>query len=315
MEWEAAVDALVAQVELEGENDNQEPVTLDVSLTALTGWLESKVTEYTEGSYTAMGRRIVFHYPNDYMLTLGTSINPTISHLTEEMKHTDKLPFESMLEENWEFNYRANGWARTHHLTIEELGDFVQLLADEAGEPTLILPVEDRMYDMVEDEPWWEEGDEAYLDHDIFRKLLMLFKEETLQATAYAMGISLMVVSDDAYLPYYCEFLRFQRMAVELDEKHGWFVNLDEHCAACSSGTRQFWHEDNPGREDAPELMTWGQNSQWAYLPNGTMWAEVYIEDEDDEIFLRKLADKHGLTGDWDEGEYEATGSVIFGDD
>lgn len=312
MEWNEAVEKLTKRANAIKSDDSLEPVDLAVSLNAITGWLNTSVTEYTEGSYEAMGRRIAFLYPNNYTLTIGTDIKPTIAHLEDEVKYDAPLPFESMLEENWLHNYKVNGWERKEDLTLEELEHFVLLLAAEVGEPTLILPLEQRLY-MIEDEPWWDEDDE---DYNTFAKLLELFAEENREATANAMGISFIVCDDSDYMSDYCEWRRFQRMAAALEDEHGWFVNLDEHCAACSSGTRKYWIEEHPDTPDAPELMTWGQNSQSAYLPNGTMWAEVYMDNEEHENFLRKIAAEYGIVtdADIDEEGYEPTGSVMFGD-
>lgn len=312
MEWVKAVDKLSKKVLAKKQSQKLVPVEFSTTLTAITGWLDTSITEYTEGSHEAMGRRIVFLYPNNYTLTLGTDIFPTISHLEEEVKVDTPLPFESMLPENWEYLYKSNGWERSKHLTIEELEQFIILLTEEVGDPTLILPLEQKLY-MLEDEPWWDDDDE---DHNTFAKLLTLFTEDNRQTTADAMGLSFIICDDSEYMPEYCEFQRFLRMASALEEEHGWYVNLDEHCAACSSGTREWWYKDNPEKSDAPEFMTWGQNSQGAYLPNGTMWAEVYVENPEEENFLRKLADEYGIVtdADIDDEDYEPTGSVMFGD-
>lgn len=315
MEWNEAVERLAKRVNAIKSDEELPPVELAISLNAITGWLNTSVTEYTEGSYEAMGRRIAFLYPNNYTLTLGRDINPTIAHLEEEVKYGSELPFESMLEENWVHDYKSNGWTRNAELTLEELEQFVSLLAQEAGEPTLILPFEQKLY-MIEEDPWWDEDDESYEDYNTFAKLIELFTEENRQAAAFAMGISLVICDDADYMSDYCEFNRFLRMTEALEEK-GWFVNLDEHCAACSSGTRKYWYEENPDKPDAPEFMTWGQNSQNAYLPNGSIWAEVYVYDEKHEYELRKLADEFGVVTDMDVDDegYEPTGSVIFGDE
>jgi hypothetical protein len=312
MEWTKAVESLARKATAKTQSAKMIPLDLETTLNAIIGWLDTTVTEYTEGGHEAMGRRIAFLYPNNYTLTIGRDIQPTIANLEEEIKHDTPLPFESMLVENWNYNHKVNGWERNNQLKLDELAQFIVMLAEEAGEPTLILPFEQKLY-MLEDEPWWEEDDE---DYNTFAKLLNLFSEETRQATAYAMGISFIVCDDSEYMSEYCEYQRFLNMARVLEEEHGWFVNLDEHCAACSSGTRKYWMEENPDKPDAPELMTWGQNSQGTYLPNGTMWAEVYMDNEEHEYFLRKIADEYGVLTDADieDEDYEPTGSVIFGD-
>lgn len=312
MEWKAAVEALANKANAKTQSKKLKPLDLPVTLTALTGWLESSITEYTEGASEAFSRRIAFLFNNDYILTIGTGITPTIARLSEEIPATFPLPFESMLPENWEYFYGVNGWRRKENLSNEDLANFLVMLSEETGEnPTLILPFEWKM-EILEEDPWWDEDDE---DYPTWVTLLSLFTEENRQQTADAMGLSFIVCDDTEYMSDYCDYSRFVRFTDALEEK-GWFVNLDEHCAACSSGTRKWWRESNPENAEAPEFLTWGQNTQSSHLPDGTFWAEVYCDDPEHETFLRKLADEYGLQLDQEvtDEDYEPVGSVTFGD-
>jgi hypothetical protein len=311
MEWKQAVDLLASKVNAKTQSEKMQNLDSPVILNALTGWLDTTITEYTEGASQAFGRRVVFLFNNDYTLTIGTGITPTIAHLNEEIPYDFPLPFESMLEENWDYSYRINGWSRKEKLSHEDLANFLLMLSEETGEdPTLILPFEWKL-EILEEDPWWDEDDE---DYPTWIKLLELFTDENKQKTADTIGLSFIVCDDTEYMSEYCEYSRFERLTEKLEEE-GWFVNLDEHCAACSSGTRKWWQEENAENPYAPEFMTWGQNTQTSHLPDGTFWTEVYMDDEEHEKSLKKLAADFGLdVGAWQEGEFEAEGSVIFGE-
>ena len=78
MEWKQAVDLLASKVNAKTQSEKMQNLDSPVILNALTGWLDTTITEYTEGASQAFGRRVVFLFNNDYTLTIGTGITPTI---------------------------------------------------------------------------------------------------------------------------------------------------------------------------------------------------------------------------------------------
>lgn len=316
MSWVEAVDRTEAAVK-EIVAGKKPVLPLPVLVEALTGWLDSDLCEYTEGSYEALARRVVWKFSNEYIVTIGTDITITISHLSEEFTDASPMPFpESIEPSNWTFNARANGWERSENLTTEELIEFLQNLADEAGEqPEMLLPLEYKFEDVES----LEDMAENYDDNDTWAamaKLAKIFNDDEELAVLQSLSPwNIELIGEEDFMSYYCDWYKFSRFVGFLQDTGKWIVVLDEHCAACSRGSVESEVSANPALKDAPVFMTWGQNSQGAYLPNGTMWAEVYMNEEEDERFIKRHARKFGLdVGEWEGDKFEAEGSVTFGE-
>lgn len=315
MLWVESVDRLSLLVSdiLSGK----EPIVEEeLLLSAFKGYLSSSLCEYTEGASEAYSRRLVWAFNNDYILTIGTGINPTITHLTKELSETSPMPFPDSIEQsNWSFLSEANAWSRNEDLTDEELLEFLQNLSNEAGEkPNLILPLEWKL-DSIEDYEEYKD-DPDMEDYYTFYKLGKLLSDENsleILNSILPWG-SIEIVEESDYMSYYSQAEKFERFINFLQETGKWIVILDEHCAACSRGSVEDAISYNPELKDAPVFMTWGQNSNISHLPDGTFWAEVYINEEADEKFIKQHARTFGLdVGDWEDGKFEPYGSVTFG--
>lgn len=313
MSWTESV-SIVDQAVKEMVAGKKPKVKLSTVTEALTGWTETDLCEYTEGAYEALARRVVWVFESGYTITIGTDITTTISHIDEELTEESPMPFpESIEESNWSFNPSANAWQRSENLTTEELIEFLDNIANEVGEtPKLVLPLEYKFEQDFED---MAEYDDAGT-WEAMGKLALIFSEpESLKALQSIVPWELELTDEEGYLPYYCDWSKFSRFTNFLEETGKWMVILDEHCAACSSGSRSAEISANPALKDAPVFMTWGQNSQGAYMPDGTMWAEVYVDEAEDERFLKRNARTFGLNiGEWEGEAFEASGNVTFGD-
>jgi hypothetical protein len=290
-------------------------ISPQLTLEAFLGYLDSDLCKSTEGSYDAYSRRFAWVFDNGYILTVGTGINPTISHLEQEFNENSPMPFgENVIPENWNFDPYANGWERKEALTSEDLIDFLANLAIEAGDqPTFIIPL---LWKLDDIESYEDLIDDDYPDYETFYKLgSILNDEESLNLIAGIFGWGIEITDEGEYMPYYCQAEKFNRFTTFLENTNKWIVVIDEHCAACSRGSTDEIISHNPELKDAPVFMTWGQNSDWSHKPNGTFWAEVYINDEaKDEKFIRDNARAFGLDVDAWAGEEEFSGSVIFGE-
>jgi hypothetical protein len=231
-------------------------------------------------AYEAFSRRVAFLFRNDYILTIGTGITPTIARLSKEISGDQPLPFQGMLEENWNFFRAVNGWRRNEDLSNEDLGNLVISLSDETEPPILILPFEDKLYELEDPSSL----DKAEGQYHTWLKLLELFTEENQQKTADTMGISLIVCGGDEYMSEHCDWNRLLRLTVKLEES-------DDLSQAKSD-----WVE---GIDD------------WDHLPDGTFTAVVYDLDTDEQRSFKKLASECGLdAGPWQEGEFVAEGDI-----
>jgi hypothetical protein len=288
MDWKQAVDYLASEVEA-FQGKNWDRFDFPLVLNALTGWLHTSLTEDTEmavSEYEAVSRRVVFLFDNDYTLTIGKGITPTIARLSEEIAVDLPLPFEGMLEENWEYMRAVNGWRRNENLSNEELANFLLTLSEELGEsPTLILPFESKL-DVLEHPSSWDKAQEHY---HTWIKLLELFAGENQQKTVDTIGMSLIVCEDEEYMSEHCDYSRLSRLSNELY----W-----DKCSELSQAKRD-WSECF---------------NESDHLPDGTLTAVVYDLNPEEERLLKKLASDFGLdAGPWQEGEFEARGDVWFG--
>lgn len=316
MSWIKSVDALakgrVSQASrLRGFN----------AVSALTGWHESVVAEYTEGSGEAVARRTVWVFPNGFSLTLGTSIKPSIACLDAEIFEDagSVLPFECMDENNWLWNYGLNGWQRLNDFSVAEAAEFIECLTAEAGVPFLGLPWQ-HVLDMIEDDCYQledlaEPGSENFEVYRAYIELMNCFMRSRIEGTQKLIPWEIRLGYEDDFLSPYCDYVKFMQFASYLSDEAGWSVILDEHCAACASGTRKAFAENNPDGMDKPEFLTWGQNSQFMYLPDGNISVLVNLYDEDEERFIKQHASDFGFDlGEWEDPGFEAEGELQFGD-
>lgn len=289
-----------------------------VIVEALIGWLNTEITEYTEGSYEAVARRAVWVFPNGYMLTVGTSINPTIAKIETPVSADDAVPFECMDESKWYYEKSVNGWTRIEGLEPKDLSEFISLLTEEVGKPYLGLPwrnTVDNIADGNYELEWFAEPeDEKY---ELYKSQIELLNIFTVEDSSILKNIpwEVKLGYEDDFMSEYCDYYRFGRLASFLEETGEWIVILDEHCGACSSGTRKSIVESNPKLEGKPEFLTWGQNSQYMYLPNGQISVVVSLYEDSEEKYIKQKAHDFGLdVGAWEEPDFEASGDVVFGD-
>jgi hypothetical protein len=285
LEWKEAVDALSSEVHA-SKADKRGNLNPSIILNALTGWLNTSLTEdngWNVSAYEAFGRRVAFLFSNNYILTVGTGITPTIARLSQEISGDQPLPFQGMLEENWNFFRAVNGWRRNENLSNEDLGNLVLSLSDETEPPILILPFEDKL-DELEDP---SSLDEAKGQYHTWLKLLELFTEENQQKTADTMGISLIVCGDDEYMSEHCDWSRLIRLTVKLEMSDDLSHVKDE------------WV---------------GSFNDSHHLPDGTFTAVVYDLYPDEQRSFKKLASECGLdAGPWQRGKFVAEGDIYFG--
>jgi hypothetical protein len=294
LEWKQAVEYLSSAVET--PQSNWRNLDYPVVLNALTGWLNSSITEVkgvAESAYEASRRRVVFLFNNDYTLTLGTGITPTIARMSKQVTGDQPLPFEGMLAENWDYVRAVNGWRRRENLSNEDLDNFLLRLSEEVGEfPTLILPLI-CILDNLEENLKYASAIEALgpagndkkkqdEDNESWIRFLNLFSEEKMQKTIDTLGLDLILCDDYEYMSEHCDYSRFLNLLGNLDGGERIHKSIDSFF---DSG----------------------------HLPDGTFFCAVYDLDPEEEILFNKLASECGLNaGPWQEGKFEATGDVYL---
>ena len=279
MDWvEAAAKLAPIQVSQSGRKIKRKASIADREmLTVLMGWFDSVVADSTEGPSEAVSRRIVWVFPDSYSLTVGWEIYPTFSHLENNLEEED-VPL-SPFEEGWSWDKSVNGW------NILE--------GRESETPTLYLPVESYFWGAG------EESEEDYVDgwgddEDARRAFhqMITFLKDNLEFKLYGWDVK--VCGSDDYIPEFSAYNKFWNLINELEQSDRWIVIADEHCAACCSGTRKSIIEQNPELEGKPEIITWGQNSEYSYYPDGSLVVEPFVDDEGLEEF-RELTVKYDL--------------------
>lgn len=304
-EWITTVNKIIKEntlsqsqkIALEGKKIvSSTPTTPLEVVEAVTGWFGTYLTEYTEGSSEGAARRTVWLYDNGWMLVIGDGMYPLITHLTDELNTSSQIPIK-VTKSQWVFEKSTNGWEWwQHNASPEEILALINALSKKFGEPKLLLPLGYKM-NQVEDESekeyleYFHRDTDAYkLSKAFYHLLTFINKGEFAKISPWEV----MVIGEDDYMPYHCDYNRFFRMTDELVDKD-WLVIIDEHCAACASGTRQVEKEQNPKLKHAPEFLTWGQNSQTSWMPDGKIFFQQWLDDEDEIKQLIEISSKHGL--------------------
>lgn len=270
---------------------------------AVSGWLHTDIPEYTEGSYEAVSRRIVWEFPDGYAYVVGWGFPPTIYHMSELLTKESKFPLPQSMSQGWEFRVHANGWVNTDEENIwtpASVLSWVEKLASAHGQPKIIFPWgyawNENVVDQAED--YYEYDEEKYEDTPELNPRKLMFRMVTAIGEGKIAAASPWEThfgEEDEGMSYYSDWSRFYRVVRAIEDQKLMIVNLDEHCAACNSGTYEWAVKDDPEMEGENIFLTWGQNSQGSWLGNGFISTEVYFSDEDDERAVIKLAIAEGL--------------------
>lgn len=313
IDWVESVNKVKKYLESPQSQREANKVDALTLVSALRGWLNSEVTEYTEGSYEGVSRRLVWVYPDGYSLTSGSNDVLALTHMNMLLDGSENVIPKSLNPKSWNFNKNINGWSHPEIVTDEELLKIVETITNVHGVPKLVLPWESWAEQTTDDEDYltyWEDHEEKLPIREAFYNLMVIVQSGKIKTIS--PWETLTVASDD-YLSEHCDYTRFFNLVNTLEESGEWLVIIDEHCAACSTGTRKYMIEENPKLANAPEFLTWGQNSQDTWLPDGSFWAEVWIDSFEDEKKIKTLANQHGFDIEIPDNEDNAEGAITFG--
>ncbi len=274
---------------------------------AISHWLGTAIADETEGMYEAVSRRVVWVFPDDYAFAVGTFFNPVFYHLSTEIKFGDVIPLSESLQKDWTYSSQANGWASKvigrEFPKAQEILNLVELLTEAHGEPNLVLPWGSSWTDSVH----YEEGDEE------IRETMFHLATAVLDGTLEKSSPWKMVkMHESDALSYYSDFSKFERFLEKVRDQKLVILELDQHCAACSSGTYDSAVKADPELEGKEIFTTWGQNSQGFWHGDGYICFDVEIENADVEKELTLLAEEIGLDMEFDEEEWSASGRFWY---
>ena len=322
-----AVEKIVTML----ENNVEQPHTVEHQMDVMTFFNELLFymneiwDEKYEHSDYCLGKRVVFLFPNDWMLTLPNDAPAVISHHTEEI-FEDTPMFKTIMgdlfdPEQWEYKKAINGWQRANFQAFEdepsELYTILTRLTVLWGQPKLIIPLLDHIERLTDDYDYYleeiekEEMEEGETETVKAKKFLLqvfkMLKEETLQKlipweTSTEFGSS--------YIPNWSAAGRIYAMTSELEDTKEWFVALDEHCGSCLSGTRKWFTEEYPELTEYNEFVTWGQSSEEEWFPNGSTRVTVYLYED----ALKKLTPyliKYGFVKEEELDSFDYTAEKI----
>jgi hypothetical protein len=290
------------------------------SIHAVTQWLYTDVASSTEGMYEAVSRRVVWLYPDGYALAVGTSIKPVFYNTLEKIEPGTTIPLPQSLQSQWGWHNPSNGWKylpnSSEDISPSDLETLVETFSKTHGTPDLVLPWgyiwTESVIDQGEDYYDWyaddlEEGEENA--HEVMFHLATALMDGTLAANS---PWKIVPLDEDAALPYYSDFSKFQRFINRVGEEKLAILDLDQHCAGCSSGTYEYAVKADPELEGKEIFRTWGQNSEYAWLGDGSIYVEAWINDEATERALKQIATEEGLDMDLDDEEWAPTGSFEY---
>jgi hypothetical protein len=286
---------------------------------AITHWLGTQIAESTEGMYEAVSRRVVWIFPDNYALAVGTNFNPVFYHLTEELTEISSSPLPQGLQKGWHFYSKSNGWGKIDNggvfPTAESILNLVELFTKTHGEPRVILPWGYIWTDSIveqSDEDDWNTDEDQPEEEDIQETMFHLATATTDGSLIGTSPWELEVTDEVEGLSYYSDFSKFQRFIKKISESKLAILDLDQHCAGCTPGTYENAVKDDPELEGKAIFRTWGQNSENMWLGDGSICVEAWIDDAEIEKQLMRVAEEVGLVKRIDVENWVASGSFYY---
>lgn len=293
----------------------------DLIASAITGWLRTEIAQYTEGRHEAVSRRAVWLFPDGCGLTVGAGYKPVFFHMSEELSKEAVFPMPDYFNTKpWVFAPHVNGWFHNDS-TVDVpdgkfLADLLEVLTVKHGEPELCLPWSWSWYDNILDNvddyvEWGMEPDEGDFNvREFMIKLVLMIKDGSFQKkSSWVINIG----DETDWLSDYSDFIRFSKMLGKIEDESLMILDLDQHCAGCSAGTREWAEKDNPKLKGKDIFRTWGQNSEGSWFGDGTIRVEAtWFEDAATEKKIKFIAEELGLYTGIYEDDWKACGDFEY---
>jgi hypothetical protein len=293
---------------------------------AITRWLYNEnLAGSTEGAYEALSRRVVWVFPNKYAFVIGTGFYPALYSLDTELDEEESvipLPKDSGTS-GWEFDPVINGWhyiADPEEISIALILNIVDLLTKENGKPFLLLPWSTTRTESIAEndlEEWlgWygvEDDDEEREEYIPMYTLATLAMNGELQGKS---EWDVVITEEDDGLSEYSDYVKFMKLVKHIEDNDLMIIDLDQHCAGCSHGTYEYAVKYNPKLEGKSIFRTWGQNSEYMYLGDGSLNITVdFYDGPDIEKQIKLIAEDLGIYTGVNEDDWEPTGVLEIGE-
>lgn len=289
---------------------------------SITHWMGTEVAQSTEGRWEPVARRAVWIFNNGYALSVGTAYQPTFYHLTDLILESESMPIPQSMQAGWHYTNHANGWRYnsengTEFPSAETIVKLVDMFSQHLGTPRLLLP-----WGYIWTESVLDQGEDYYLDweddaeegednnHKTMFKMVGLLKEGIIaKASPWEFTFS----DDEADgLSFHSDFMRFDRFVERLTNEKIAIVDLDQHCAGCSSGVYEYAVKEDAELEGKEIFRTWGQNSEYSWLGDGAIYFDAYLNNAEAEKQIKTVAEQEGLYTGVNEEDWEPSGSFEY---
>lgn len=307
-------------------NDEIEPLLLPGGepvewLKAMETVLKSNYFGNTWTVERGSSRRIVFVFPSDVCLSwCGDSDGEEINLLQVWFNREDQPQDISVCPVgDGEWNSETGTWDMTVDATL--LSFVVDDAVEKYGKPTLFLPWAGFMYEegaelvlgkIAPDMPFLDavgklsakeiaELREEFETSDYLTFFDVIFAAMQREGIVLPVGWGdnpVQVGEGNDLMPPLSPNARFQKFIQFIEEKPDWIVVWDECCAACSRGSIEWLAKSKGIPEDSPNIILWGQNSQYSYTASGLVYLLLYAGDgEEENKILTDAIQQFGLDG------------------
>ena len=272
----------------------------------ISSWMYTDVAMSTEGMYEPTCRRVVFNFPNDFALVIGTGFPLTLIHMTEEVSElTLSTLLPKALSKQWIIRPYANGWTLGKDYTQEiapdfdEVAEWVELLASFFGEPQLSLPWGDAWYDMpiLEGTDFYEFYEEYLEEGELNAWRLLFYVASSIDSGELqeASPWKLEMVESWDMMPFHCDLKRYLRALDAVEAAKLMIIDVDQHCASCAVGVYEDAVKKDPDLEGKYIFSTNGQNTELSFLGDGYIFIEESLPDGAPERELKQFFENEGL--------------------
>lgn len=290
----------------------------------ISSWMYTDVAMYTEGMYEPTCRRVVFNFPNDLALVIGTGFPLTLVHMTEEVSEStlsSLLP--KALSKQWLIRHYSNGWILEKEETHENVPDFaevaewVEVLASFFGEPQLSLPWGNTWFDtpINDGEAFYEDYEEYLEEGELDARKLLFYVVSSIESGALqeVSPWNLEMVESWEMMPFHCDLKRYLRALDAVEEAKLMIIDVDQHCASCGIGVYEDAVKRDPELEGKAIFRTFGQNSEHFFLGDGFIFIEASLPERSPERELKQLFENEGIfLGLFENPQWQPTGEVEY---
>lgn len=237
----------------------------------------SKTRKQLTGCWTvseALSYRVAFLFQEGSILTISAE---------GEVWLEASKPNSTPPGKDWEWGKRRGVFVLSTLST--DLGDLLVQLIEERGKPKLIVPWED-----------WERVTEQMteLEDEEQMRVCEKFESDVIKARETALWSELEFTYGEDCLPTDCDYVNFEALIEDLEEEN-WIVIKDECCGTCAAGNIRDARESEPGMENAPAFVIYGQGADNYFFSDGAIKDFMFAADELGQERELDLARKHGF--------------------